>query len=424
MSRVLAELLGVTEPVLTTKLRRLEAASGNPAIDISLIAEIANKVRIKIKSLGLDPDDSIGEEIYLGLVSLVKQHDDFLLRKFGGLANDDNESIIKKIVKAIEGFRMPNKAWVLKSSTAKRLLKQTPPKHVMKYLGYRSVDSMLKRESIYEIFGSLRFIEDSLWLDKFINKYSNLSSTDFESRSIKIIAMSSGKWGKAARQFVHNKHHNLTHSKELGTVLILPFPKDHIKGFTLIITLLIIKYINEIRLYSSFFKTQQVNSDFGKTYATTLIKDPDSNIEVAGVQLHWRIIHKYFSKQGVSNYPEIFEPHVQPEDLLWRDAEEVLYELEPALHFWHEMNWSGKMYDGLPVSFNLLDVAQCYTNSLPYKDRTVNNFRECLWNEILLRYLSKNNLETGVLKQINKDISYAGLSTADTNNYKLIQGVL
>ena len=46
---------------------------------------------------------------------------------------------------------------------------------------------------------------------------------------------------------------------------------------------------------------------------------------MAGSHVHWRVIQRYFGKLENEYHPEIFEPHVQPEDLHWRKAEEALY---------------------------------------------------------------------------------------------------
>jgi hypothetical protein len=104
------------------------------------------------------------------------------------------------------------------------------------------------------------------------------------------------------------------------------------------------------------------------------------------------------------HHPEIFEPHVQPEDMSWRKAEELLYRIEPALHFWHDMDYVGLMMPGGPVSFNLVDNAVCFVNGLPYSRKANNHFKEALWNEILIRYLGQRTLEQQVLKQLDKDV--------------------
>jgi hypothetical protein len=274
----------------------------------------------------------------------------------------------------------------------------------MKHLGYRSVDSMLKREPIAEIYGALRFAESPEWLNGFIGKYRKLHPSDFEMREIEFIQLDTKRWGSLTKSFVHKKRHNVTHLKELGVILLLPMPIAQMPGVTITVLPLLLHYINEIRLYSAYFKMQQVKGNFGDILVDTLVADPGAHAIMAGQQLHWRVIQRYFGKLEREYHPEIFEPHVQPEDLHWRKAEEILYHLEPALHFWHDMDYVGVMHRGRPVTFNLMDMAISYVNNLPYGEQTVYHFRESLWNEIFIRYLGQKTLEREVLKQLDNEM--------------------
>jgi hypothetical protein len=404
MSKQLSDLLGAVEPTFSMAIKQLEHASGDTSADVRLTAEIVGKAHMKTRELGLDPRDTTGKELYYSLLGLVKKHDEFIAMRLGGKDPADVEDMVPRIKRTVEKLNIPKKAWVLKPSVAKRLLKTTPPKHVMKQLGYRSVDSMLKRESIEEIYGALRFAETPEWLESFTHKYRKLHPSDFEMREIEIIQLDSVKWGNITETFVHKKRHNVTHLKELGVILLLPMPIKHMPGICITVLPLLLHYINEIRLYSAYFKMQQVKPNFGEILVDTLIADPSNHAVVAGQQIHWRVIQRYFGKLENERHPEIFEPHVQPEDLHWRKAEEVLYRIEPALHFWHDMDYVGILHDGRPVSFNLMDVALSYVNKLDYAHRAIFHFRESLWNEIFMRYLGQKTLEAQVLKQLDNEM--------------------
>lgn len=403
MSRLLSELLAAEEPMFGMAIRQLEQAGGNTSVDVRLTAEIVGKVHTKIRSLGLDPKDTTGAELYQGLFNLVKKHDVFLAERIGGVDPEDVAAMLARITEVIEALDVPKKAWVLKHSVAKKLLKSMPPKHVMKQLGYRSIDSMVKRESTAELFGAIRFMESSDWIDKFVGQYKTLKPTDFENRSVEVLNLGPEKWGNAAVEFVKLKRHNITHLKELGAVIILPLPIKRLPGITIAVLPLILHYINEIRLYSSFFKSQQVRADFSSILVNTLISDPGKHVSVGGQHIHWRVIHRHF---GTSSrpHPEMFEPHVEPEDLLWRRAEETLYRLEPALHFWYDMDYVGVIFDDRPISFNLTDMAVSYLNNLAYGDQSIHHMRDSLWNEIYLRYIGEEALEKQVLRQLDTDL--------------------
>ena len=402
MSKVLSELLAAEEPLFGMAIKRLEQASGNTSVDVRLTAEIIGKVHMKMRALGLDPKDTTGSELYRALFNLVEKHDAFLAARIGCDDPKDVRAVLPRIRDLIEALDLPKNAWLLKASVAKRLIKAMPPKKVMKQLGYRSIDSMLKREPIAELYAGMRFLETTEWQNKFLQSYKSLKPTDFETRKIEVLLLDSEKWGASAHKFVGTTRHNITHLKEIGAVIILPFPVERLSGITITTLPLLLHYINEIRLYSSFFKMQQVHPNFSAILVETLITDPGNHVQIGGQHVHWRVIHKHFGKQDGNDHPDIFEPHVEPEDLIWRKAEETLYRLEPALHFWHDAEYVAVEFDGRPVSFNIMDVAVSYVNDLMYGQQSVHHFRESLWNEMYLRYMGEKALQAQVLQQLAK----------------------
>jgi hypothetical protein len=402
MCKVLSELLGVDDPLFAIGLHDLEKASGNGNADVRLSAEIIGKAFQKTRELGLDPKDTTGEELYLALQELIKRHDAFLARKIGAKDPSDAQDVLVRLHKFVKIINVPKSAWVLKPTAAKRLLKSTPPKKVMKQLGYRSIDSMLKRESATELFAGMRFTESQEWLTNFTKKYKKLQAKDFEVRPIEFLLLDAKKWGQSSGAHVRKSRHNITHMKELGVIAILPLPVERLNGLTITLLSLILHYVNEIRMYTTYFKMQQVRSDFGGLIVEALVKDPHNHARVAGHNLHWRHIHRHFGKKDATRYPEVFEPHVQSEDLFWRKTEEILYRIEPALHFWFDMDFVAARTTR-PISFNLLDNAVSYVNGLKYGEQSMHHFRDSLWNEIYARYLGQSAMEYLVVRQLTKE---------------------
>ncbi len=404
MSKMLSDLLAANEPMFSIALKQLEHASGQPAVDVRLTAEIIGKVHIKTKELGLDSRDTTGAELYHALLEKVRLADEHLAHAIGGKDTEDVQALLPLMKKAVEGQKLPNECWVLKKSVAKNMLKKMPPKNTMAHLKYKSVDSMLKRENISEIYGALRFAEGPEWLNTFDGLYKSLKPSDFETRKIEILIMDPLRWGTIADSFVHKKRHNITHLKELGVIIMLPTTVSRLRGVTITCMPLLFHYINEIRLYSSFFKLQQVKPNFGKIIVDTLVADTSNAAVMAGQNIHWRVIQRYFGKLESEFHPEIFEPHVQPEDLHWRRAEESLYRIEPKLKFWQDMDYVGVHHGDRPVTFNLMDCAIAYCNQTPYSERVIYHFREALWNEIFVRYMGEKTLEQQVLKQLDNEM--------------------
>ncbi len=404
MGNLLSQILAAEEPLFSLSIKQLEEAAGRPGMDVRLISDIIQKSQATVKKLGLDPKDTTGEELYHALINKIRLHDIHLARHIGGNQPDDVQTMIPLIKKAVDKAKLPRGAWVLKKSVAKRMLHQHPPAQIMKHLGYSSVESMTKRENLYEIYGALRFAESAAWLKRFNATYKALMPSDFESREIEIVIMDKNRWGDIAEEFVKKKRHNITHLKELGVILMLPTKLEKLHGITITAMPLLLHYLNEIRLYSAFFKLQQVKSNFGKVVAETLNADIRSAAVMAGHHVHWRVIQRYYGKLENESHPEIFEPHVQPEDLHWRRAEEQLYLIDPELSFWKDLDFVGIMAGHTPVSFNLMDVSVAYCTGAPYQHRVVYHLRESLWNEIFMRYMGHKVLEQQILQQLDNNM--------------------
>jgi len=400
----LRDLLNAKEPLFDESLRQLEAASHKPGTDAKLAGEIHVRAAKAMRALGLDEKDTTGPELYHALMAQVKKHDEHLAKSIGGSYDMNVTELLPLMRSAAAKVKVPRQAWVLKKSVAKEMLRAMPPKNIMQLLGYRSADSMLKRENLAEIYGALRFAETPDWLNTFNETYKKLTPSDFETRAIEVVIMPRERWGDIAEHFIAKKRHNITHLKELGVILMLPVKADKLPGITIWAMSLLFHYTNEIRLYSSFFKLQQVKKDFGEIVVNTLIADPGLGPVIAGKHIHWRVIQRYFGKLETERHPQIFEPHVQPEDLHWRHAEAVLYGIDPELEFWKDLDYVALMHDGRPTAFNMMDVAASYCNKTPYSQRTIYHFRESLWNEVFMRYMGQKTLEEQILQQLDNDM--------------------
>ena len=403
MNNFLSELLDAKEPLFSKALKQLELVSGKKAIDIKLQSEIIKTAYSKIEQLGLDPEDSTGEEIYQALLNKIDEHEKLVIKSVGGSLTQTPNQLMPMLKAKADTVDVPKTCWVLKKSVAKRFLKDTPPANIMEKLGYKSIDSMLKKENIYEIYGALRFAESPEWLEKFNTHYDDIKPGDFEEREIEIVVMPNA-WADLAQDFIKKKRHNITHLKEMGIILILPIKLEKMPGIAIFSFSLLFHYINEIRLYSAFFKLKSVKKDFAKIFINTLIADPSDAAIMAGQNVHWRVIQKYLGKHEEEYHPESFEPHVHPEDLHWRKAEEALYQIDPELEFWKDLDFIGLLYDNRPMAFNMLDVAASYANKRDYDNRVIYHFRESLWNEIFMRYMGEDVLKQQILEQLDNDL--------------------
>jgi uncharacterized protein (TIGR00730 family) len=408
MAKFLRDLLDAEEPLFTQALQQLEKVSGNTGADAKLIADITAKAHESMRLMGLDPTSSTGPEIYQALQNHLDADIKRLSKIIGAHESDDVEYLVPFMIKAADGVEFDRKVFVLKREKGKELLRQMPPEQLMQKLGYTDVDVMFENEDFDEIYTALRFSEGPEWLNRYDELFATVEVSDYEERDLRILQMDHEKYVDLAAHFVQKKLHNVTHTKEMGTIVVVPMHAKTMRGLILKTLPLLLHYMNEVKLYSSFFKLKSKQPHFGKVVMETLIADPGTASQMAGNKIHWRVIQRYLGrhKDDPNVDPAEWEPHVQPEDLHWRRAEDLLYKIDPKLEFWKDRDYVAFNFDDFPVTFNLFDVSFAYSNQEPYEGRYAYHFRESLWNEIFVRYMGFPNLRKQVLESLdNADIA-------------------
>ncbi len=405
MAKFLRDLLDAEEPIFSEALRQLEQSSGRQAADTKLIGDITAKAHENLRQMGLSPVTSTGEEVYRGLEARLVQDIKRLTKKIGAEESEDVRYLVPYMVKAANEVAFNRKVFVIKYESAKNLLRQMPPRTLMEKLGYDDIESMFDHENFAELYTALRFSEGPDWLNKYDELFATVTPADYEERDLQIVVMDHDKYVDLASHFVQKKLHNVTHTKEMGVIVVVPMHIKTMRGLVLKTLPLLFHYMNEVKLYSTFFKLKSKQPHFGKTVVDTLVADPGDSSQMVGHKIHWRVIQRYLGKHKEDTISMIaFEPHLQPEDLHWRRAEDLLYSIDPELEFWKDRDFVGLMYDGFPVAFNLFDVSFAYSNQETYENRYAYHFRESLWNEIFVRYMGFKNLSTQVLEQLNNSM--------------------
>lgn len=405
MAKFLRDLLDAEEPVFTAAIRQLELTSGRTGADVQLIGDITRMAHENMRSMGLNPAVSTGEEVYYALQSRVEQDIERLTKIIGATHSDDVDHLVPFMIDAANKVDFNRKVFVLKREKAKDLLRLMPPKALMKKLGYSDVEKMFAGEDFDEIYTALRFSEGPEWLTSYDKLFETVSADDYEERDLRILRMDHDKYVDLAAHFVQKKLHNVTHTKEMGTIVVVPMHAKTMRGLVLKTLPLLLHYMNEVKLYSTFFKLKSKKPHFGKVVMETLIADPGTGTQLVGKNIHWRVIQRYLGRHKEDSVEKAaFEPHVQPEDLHWRRAEDLLYQIDSDLEFWKDRDYVAVQYDGFPVAFNLFDVSFAYSNSETYEGRYAYHFRESLWNEIFVRYMGFKNLSQQILEQLDNDM--------------------
>ena len=400
----LATFLEAKEPLFDVALRQLENDTGKTGVDAALAGEIAHKAGLFTRELGLATDCS-GPELYAALLNKADEHDAHLARTIGGHDPEKTAEMIPLAIRRIDQIQMPRQCFALKYEKAAVMLSLRPPQALMQRLGYTDCAEMVAKEDLAELFIAIRFTEGADWLNEFNTVYKDLVADDFEERPIRLIRFEAAKWGDVAAHFIEKKKHINTHSKELGVVAILPPPQPRMRAITLKVLAVTLHYYNEVRLYSAYFKLLQDKKNFGQIVSETLIADTPKVPIRADRQIHWRVIQRYYGKTGEgAQHPEIFQPHLQPEDLHWRAAEKILYQIDPEMAIWRDMDYVAVLKGDDAITFNLMDVVLSYANGIGYPERYLYHFRESLWNEVFARYMGDATLREELLIKLDNAI--------------------
>ncbi len=405
MTRVLSELLGVRPHEFHVGLRQLERASGHNSADIRLSSEVMQATQRKLKQLGLDPHDTTGLELYRALQSRIRQDDDrlsqILRKKYG---SDDPAHDTLHIAKELDKLPVHKSCFAIKPAVGKRFLKKTPPKHAMKALGYRSLDSMLKHEALGAIYAAAWLTESAAWQRQLIDQYKSLKVTDFEIRKMAILSPDTARWYQLADTHVSKRRHNVLGFAELGVVVLLPLPSERPAGTSLVSLLLALHEMNQVRATSTFLKLCQVRPDFSKQVQEVARGEAVVSAEFFGRPVSWQVVQRYYARFTDRFRSEVFEPHIQADDLGWHSIEKVLSHIDPAMEFWHHTTHLSLLDNHKPVSCNIIDVALSYCNDLPYQERVVHYFQHSLWHELVIRYLKHENVEQLIIGGIESEL--------------------
>lgn len=393
MSKTISLLCGKAEPIAAQVIEELEKICGFPSEDVRLLGENSHKAARKLSDLGLDPHDTTAEELYWALAAKFDKDS----RHFGQtLGLDKMEGSIKKldaIVGFVEHAGMFEHLWALKPSAAKKLLRSDPPKNLMKLLNYRSIDSMLKRENVDELFAALPYAESKTWLIRQQRQKAKLTAADFDSKPVKVMLMPAKRWIKLSGSVPP-----VSRTADTGAVAVWPSANFSWKA-GLALTAIIMKELEELKIQSNLLKLHQVNSRLSEI----IHKDKRSVRDMFYVGGHqivsWKALHYHFAGRPADEHPAELGPHLQPEDLHHHRAGLALAQIAPYCSWWKEAHLL-HLHDDQPVSMNILDVALNKLAGRSFAERLLKHAQSELWDELMRRYMKFPSLSSRLLSQL------------------------
>jgi hypothetical protein len=407
----IAKILRTDKDTIKNLEEKLGAFTGKNNVMDKMVEENKAQIRKRLDFLGLGRDIT-AKEVYDALVSKIEADDTQLFKALGSPSAVSSFDWQKVLEIALNISGKP-KGFFLKKEKAREFLKNQPPQNILKILNYTSVDEMLQKEDIFEIYSALRFVEGGEWLNRiFFKQYENLTPEDFEEREIKVSALPE-RWAKIAQKFIEHKYHNISHLKELGLIYVIPLTLE-ISGETLRNFGLILHYFSEIKFYSDIFKKfgEVNNGDFAKNLISLLRGDVVDERLPKSNKSQWLIIQRYLAKDDENDW-RLFEPHINPEALHWERAEKALIKIgenldhfSADLAFWQDLNWVGdyfKTESGVDVlvSFNFVDTAMSLVKEKELI-KYLYHHQEALWNKIFTEYFGEERMEKAMKENIIK----------------------
>lgn len=408
MTRFLSDSLLAEEPAFRLGLRQLEAESHNPNTDIRFSTHIRHATQAKLRELGLNPHDTTPEELYHILQQRMRADDARLtkhLRTQAATHVSAEAEVVAGMVHVLKQLPDTRNCFALKNSSLRAVLKKLPPKKAMKQLGYRSLDSFLKHEAPVSVLAAAWLSEGATWQHRLLDQYKHLTSADFETRDVIITQPDSIRWRELAESVVRQKKHTIISFKELGALVLLPFPADTPDGAVIASLSLALHELNQIRASSTFLKLCQVRPDFGNLVKTVASDEPQLGTSLLNQPISWQLIQRYYARLTEQFREELFEPHIRLEDMVWHSIEHTLSEIDPALSFWKDSAHLGVLHERQPVSLNIVDVALNYCNKVPFEQRIAHYFRQSLWHELLLQYLPHETVERTVMAALQPKLA-------------------
>lgn len=385
----------------------LTEASGHDDVLSRMVEENNRIISEKKKELKLDSFSA--EDIYSALLARIEEDD---AKISNALDNPVCDTAVgcKALLDVAGGASAVGTGFFLKTEKAKELFIKTPPLNIIKALGYKSAEELVKKEDIFEIFSALRFVEEGDWLNNvFFKQYEKLTPEDFEEREIRTIVLSE-KWKEVAEKFLKKKYHNISHLKELGVIFVLPAVLG-LKGETLRTLGLVLHYYHEIDFYSNLFKKASRSKDFSTKLVGFLRGDViDMRLPCEEIGKKWMIVQRYLAKDDEHDW-RLFEPHVNPEAIHWKKAEDDISKLggfvdSIDLSFWSNLDWVGDYYltkTGIEVlvSFNLVDTVMSLVKK---KDmiKYLYHHQEAIWNKLFYEFFGEQKMEQMIIDNFEK----------------------
>jgi hypothetical protein len=397
VSRLISDILQAPEPAFSHALQEWERLSGRAGHDVRLVAEIAAARRRAMQELNLDEADTTPKEFYYALRHRATETSRILDRHMCIGSSDTPAEVVSKVVSFVEKMEVSRDVWRIKQPVVKQLIKKQPPKKLLKCLGLRSIESVLKRVNASELLSLSYKVETPEWTVKMHNQFKKLTPGDLHTDKSCIYVVEADRQAKLQKGGLH--HSNIINPNyETGSVVLLTaarrFPLD-----TLALTLGLLDSLYQLRAYSAYFRHLSVKGNFGEQLHEAIHRGLPGNPQE--LRIGWKALQKHFS-----HHPEAFsrieQPHLHIDDVSVSPPLQSLAKSVPELSFWADHELVFMPHERTQVSANLMDVVVNGSNNIPFEESRRNYLKSHLWEELGRRYLTSEPVVAIVIEDIER----------------------
>lgn len=384
-----------------------------------VIEENEDRFNRRIAKLGF-PRERNAEPVYGALLQEMGKTEREVAKFFEGprcdCGTDEGMDNLFKLALSETPYK---RGFFLCPDIAAELLVRHPPRGLLAHLNYPGVATMLEHENLFELYGALRFSEDRTWMKEQIELYRELLPTDFEERDVTVITMDSKKWYPLAKEYIEKKYHNLSHSKEMGVIFLVPVP-GQFSGLNLRALALLFHYFAEVHFYASLFaRAASDSTTFGDRLTVAITGDVSEAERVRREADHgWYVMQRYVAKDP-SQDVRFSSPHVMPEAVHWKRAFLTLDVFARRNHLETLAAWDGQSEfvakrlkwagEEVVVTLNVEDLIFSYAKRLPVERAYTYHWRESFWNKIFSAFvgeeemirLMERDLHQGIIGDVN-----------------------
>lgn len=383
MSRLISEILNAPEPSFSQQIEQLELLAGRPGIDIKLATELPRIYIEKAKALNLDENDTMARELYFSMSKLALSNSNDLAKMLEIKDDDSSRQMVRKSIKYVEKKIGRKNIWALKSSVARRQLKENPPKKLMKIFGIRSIESALKRESLSLFYCFASFTESSAWFNKYVAQAGRLTNSDFDSRTISISIIPASRQNQLAKADI--RLNQIVFSDQESAGIEIAVPEKRFEGDVLFVVDSLLTQIKIMLRRSAYYRHQGFKTEFFSK-VEKIRAGGFRYVEMDNHPFDWPTLIHATTELGTPSIIQDHEPMLSAEDLL-----------VPSLHqlarfdFWrHPFGLHKK--DGIVISFNVSDMIVNAVNNTAPEKAYVENARDALRWELFGRYLNHSRV--------------------------------